>query len=135
MVLCGNKIVEQFIRNTKNEFPGSKEGVQCQPECVSWGFDIDHVTYSDPVFHNEEILKNRFGLSQNMSIFSTELSLELSDLKVIDEEVVYTLGELISDVGGILGFFLGLSLLQCLTEIWRYFYNSAVVYWFRENCR
>ena len=139
MVLCGNKIVEQFIRDTKNEFPDTKEPEStkepCRPECVSWGFDIDHVTYSDPVFHNEEILKNRFGLAQNMSIFSTELSLELSDLKVIDEEVVYTLGELISDVGGILGFFLGLSLLQCLTEIWRYFYNSAVIYWFRENCR
>ena len=63
------------------------------------------------------------------------LAFKQSDLKVIDEEVVYTLGELISDVGGILGFFLGLSLLQCLTEIWRYFYNSAVVYWFREKCR
>ena len=76
--MCGNAIVEKFIRNTKNTFPDSKDGgTQCRPECVSWGFDIDHVTYSDPVFHNEDRLKEKFQLSPNMSIFSTELSLEL----------------------------------------------------------
>ena len=125
--------MERYIRSTKNEFPEDRGN--CRPECVSWGFDIDHVTYSDPVFHHEDMLKNRFGINPLMSIFSTELSLEFTDLKVIDEEVVYTLGELISDVGGILGFFLGLSLLQCLTEIWRYIYNSALVIWLRETCR
>ena len=38
--------------------------------------------YSDPVFHNSKKLNEQFGVKSNMSIFSTELSLELSDLKV-----------------------------------------------------
>ena len=34
------------------------------------------------------------------------------DLLLVEEVVNYTLGDLLSDIGGILGFFLGLSLLQ-----------------------
>ena len=76
--MCGNAIVEKFIRNTKRQFHPSNDGSpECQPECQSWGFDIDHVVYSDPVFHNEGRLREKFQLSPNMSIFSTELSLEL----------------------------------------------------------
>ena len=45
-------------------------------------------------------------------IYSTEFEVEISELKILKEEVVYTLGELLSDVGGVCGFFLGISLLQ-----------------------
>ena len=60
MVVCGNKFVEQYIRDTNNLFPGKLSYFKlnhlenrliqagqsvCRPECVSWGFDIDHVTY------------------------------------------------------------------------------------------
>ena len=44
---------------------------------------------------------------------------------MVEEVVNYTLGDLLSDIGGILGFFLGLSLLQCLKQIWRALVQSA----------
>ena len=39
------------------------------------------------------------------------------DLLLVEEVVNYTLGDLLSDIGGILGFFLGLSLLQVSFEL------------------
>ena len=46
-------------------------------------------------------------------------------LLLVGEVVNYTLGDLLSDNDGILGFFLGLSLLQCLKQIWRALVQSA----------
>ena len=70
-------------------------------------------------------MRRRHNISSDQRVFATELSVDSSDLLLVEEHVNYTLGDLLSDIGGILGFFLGLSLLQCIKQIWRALVQSA----------
>ena len=63
-----------------------------------------------------------------LALLATEVRLELNDVMFANEEIMYTLESLISDVGGSLGFFLGLSLLQCIMTTWRYIRSKLYVF-------
>ena len=66
-------------------------------------------------------------------------------MKVISEEVVsplgesfwhvslLSLGELLSDVGGVFGFFLGINLLQCMTTVWFRIIRSNTKAWIERH--
>ena len=68
--------------------------------------------YRDRNKDGDRYFRRKWQLTDEEIIYSTEFEVEISELKILKEEVVYTLGELLSDVGGVCGFFLGISLLQ-----------------------
>ena len=131
MVTCGNKIVREYIFSTKQRSHNDEDEKDCQPACTRWSFDLrqitvtwscDHLTvslisktifkYRDRNKDGDRYFRRKWQLTDDEIIYSTELEVEISELKILKEEVVYTLGELLSDVGGVCGFFLGISLLQ-----------------------
>ena len=83
------------------------------------------------ISYDQRVFATELGIfNLNFSIFTkfnpeSKLSVDSSDSLLVEEVVNYTLGDLLSDIGGILGFFLGLSLLQCLKQIWRALVQSA----------
>ena len=87
---------------------------------IMWLLDRDNVSlisntifkYRDRNKDGDRYFRRKWQLTDEEIIYSTEFEVEISELKILKEEVVYTLGELLSDVGGVCGFFLGISLLQ-----------------------
>ena len=57
---------------------------------LSWTWPT--IKYRDRSVKNENVIRKRHKLTNDEVIFSTELSLEINDLKQIDEEINYTLG-------------------------------------------
>ena len=79
---------------------------------TSWNWKFIKFQYRDRNKDGDRYFRRKWQLTDEEIIYSTEFEVEISELKILKEEVVYTLGELLSDVGGVCGFFLGISLLQ-----------------------
>ena len=76
---------------------------------LRWPFNIDLIfQYRDRNKDGDRYFRRKWQLGDDQIIYSTEFEVEISELKILKEEVVYTLGELLSDVGGVCGFFLGI---------------------------
>ena len=86
-----------YIYSTKESFHDGD--TKCTPTCGSWGFDLAERTYRDrsqDLMRYESIMRRRGVISDEETLFSTEITIEIDDLKVISEEVVYPLGKLLS---------------------------------------
>ena len=87
--------------------PNDPKWPQMTPSNIIWQLDFDLIQYRDRNKDGDRYFRRKWQLGDEEIIYSTEFEVEISELKILKEEVVYTLGELLSDVGGVCGFFLG----------------------------
>ena len=76
MMLCGNTVIRSYIQSTKNEYASERD--QCLPDCVSWGYSLDDVTYNEPIDPGQSsFIRKRFHIADDLGIFKNRNDLFL----------------------------------------------------------
>ena len=141
--MCGNVLVQSYIYSTKISFHEKEE--HCLPICTTWSYDLESLTVRIRQLLNINIFqvpwpehkkwkfysyKVPLGAGWN-GFFNTVIAwnqwseenrwrnqLHFRFVSRLKFQLILLLGELLSDIGGIFGFFLGVSLLQCCSSFW-----------------
>ena len=81
------------------------------------------------------MIHKQTNLSKNYQVFFCELELKMNEVELSEEKISYPtgtvfcpcqlssvsyLGEMLGDMGGVFGFFLGVTMLNCLQNTWDY---------------
>jgi hypothetical protein len=99
-------MVEAVTNPNATTFPDECNSL-CPVACESWNYKIDE---KKPTYVPGHFLDN---LSRgNVQSASLKLYLNSKRLKVVDEQLIFGLNELIGHVGGTWGFYLGMSLVR-----------------------
>lgn len=108
MFSCVNSIIQEFIFSRDSSLED-----QCPPQCLSFDFKLKQVMYRDKNTKAIALLRDKSNIPDEMEVYVVELELVTDEIDAVEEIEDYPTGEMLSDLGGVFGFFLGLSMINC----------------------